>query len=70
MGFFDAAVYDRVVVVGQSVARIFAIDGRGEASDKDGFPYVPSVVVGFARQTVEVLFANVDCRVHVASQRI
>ena len=44
--------------MGQSVTRIFAVDGRGEASDENGFPDAPSVIFSFAGKDVEVLLSK------------
>ena len=52
--FFYAAAYYLVAGVGQSVSRIFAVDGRGEASDEDGFPNAPSMIVRPVLGTISI----------------
>ena len=38
--------YYGILVVGQSVACVLTVDGGREASDENGFPDAPSVIVG------------------------
>lgn len=56
--FFHYLFDDGVVAVGQSVATVIAVKGRGETTDIYALPYSPFMPVRLSRQDFYVLLAE------------